>query len=259
MGERRAVGFGFDDFHVKEIDRDTANDIIIKNHYSGKFYSASYIHLGVFSGGVLSGVLQFGHAMNPASYSSVCSGTKKNEYLELNRMWISDDLPRNSESRAVSCAIKYLRQAWPAIKWIQSFADERCGRGGVVYQACNFRFYGEHVSTFWELDGVFYHNSQMTRAPEQRKGAAFLQSNRDKATPHEFRQWRYIYFMKPRFALLCKFPAQTPPKFYAARPEDEQSPDCARQVQPLRAAPVAGDGVSEAVDLGPLFGIVATE
>lgn len=55
FGERRAVGFGDDDFMVKEIDRGLANAIIQRNHYSRKFYSASYIHLGVFIGGELVG------------------------------------------------------------------------------------------------------------------------------------------------------------------------------------------------------------
>ena len=53
-------------------------------------------------------------------------------------MWLSDDAPRNSESRAISYAVKYIRKACPSVVWIQSFADERCGGLGVVYQAANF-------------------------------------------------------------------------------------------------------------------------
>ena len=54
--------------------------------------------------------------------------------------------------------IKKLKKKYPKIKWIQSFADERCGGFGIVYQACSFSYFGEHNSLFWTLDGVIYHN-----------------------------------------------------------------------------------------------------
>ena len=79
-GQDDVVGFGKDDFYIKEIDRDIANSIIIKNHYSKKFYSASYIHLGVYENNQIVGVLQFGYAMNPASQKSVVSDTEMDEY-----------------------------------------------------------------------------------------------------------------------------------------------------------------------------------
>lgn len=222
FGQRRAVGFGDGAFTVKEIDRGLANTIIVKNHYSRKFYSASYIHFGVFIEGELVGVLQFGYAMNPASQASVVSETAIDEYLELNRMWLDDCAPRNSESRAISYALKIIRAAYPKIKWIQSFADERCGLGGIVYQACNFRYCGEHVATFWELNGEVFHNSLMTRDPKLSKSAARLQADAKSAISYELRQFRYIYFMKPRFAKNCLYTGKPYPKI-AARPADEQA------------------------------------
>ncbi len=221
FGAPRVVGFGDDDFAVKEIDRGLANRIIQKNHYSRKFYSASYIHLGVFIAGELVGVLQFGYAMNPASQASVVAETEMDEYLELNRMWLDDVAPRNSESRALSYALKIIRAAYPKIKWIQSFADERCRLGGVVYQACNFGYFGEHTATFWELDGEIFHNSIMTesRKAETPKGRK-LQSRAEDATAHSLRQFRYLYFMKPRFAKKCLHKQKPYPKI-AARPADE--------------------------------------
>jgi len=95
FGGSRVIGFGADDFKVREIERDKANRIIKKNHYSKKYYSATYIHLGVFMDDALVGVLQFGYAMNPASGGSVVAGTGLDEYLELNRMWLHDRAPRN--------------------------------------------------------------------------------------------------------------------------------------------------------------------
>jgi hypothetical protein len=198
FGAREIAGFGSESWHVKEIDRKTANDFIVKNHYSGKFYNATYIHLGVFIGGNLLGVLQYGYAMNPASCGSVVNNTAMDEYLELNRMWLDDKAERNSESKAISYSFRYIRSKYPKIKWIQSFADERCGCFGIVYQACSFGFYGEHIAKFWTLEGEVYHNSLMTRDPNLSKAAKHLQENKDKATSEELRQFRYIFFIDKR-------------------------------------------------------------
>lgn len=76
FGNKEILGYGEDNFYVKIIKRSLANEIIKKNHYSHKFYTASYIHLGVFINKFLLGVLQFGYAMNPASAKSVVKETK---------------------------------------------------------------------------------------------------------------------------------------------------------------------------------------
>ena len=196
FGEPTTIGFGEPSFCIMEMDRDDANQVIVKNHYSGKFYSASYIHLGLYDNNQLRGVLQYGYAMNPQSMASVVSGTKADEYLELNRMWLDDRMPRNSETKAISYSIKFIRRKYPKIGWIQSFADERCGRLGVVYQAASFLYCGEHVATFWELDGVWYHNSLMSRDPKLSKSAAMIQARKPECKPHEFRQFRYFKPLK---------------------------------------------------------------
>lgn len=168
-GKPKVIGYDNGSIAVKEIPRDKANAIIIDNHYSHKIYNASYIHLGVYVGGELTGVLQYGSAMNPASGASVVSGTSIENFLELNRMWLDDKAGRNSESQAISCSIKYIKHRYPQVKWIQSFADERCHCFGIVYQAASFKYYGEHTNVFWELDGEFYHNINMTLSTESQR------------------------------------------------------------------------------------------
>ena len=218
FGNAEIVGFGSVDFKVKEIPRGKANKIIMENHYSKKFYSASTIHLGVFLNDVMIGVLQFGYAMNPASQGGVVKGTKIDEYLELNRMWFQDDSPPNAKTQALSYSIKYIKRKLPKIKWIQSFADERCNKFGIVYQAANFLYCGEHVSDFWEIDGEFYHNSLMTRDPKLRPAAAFVVGNKDRAKKHTFRQFRYIYFIKKNCQKDLCFDVQPYLKHYTDNP-----------------------------------------
>jgi len=196
FGESEIIGFGSDTFQIKEMPRKKANKIIVENHYSKKFYNASTIHLGVLFEGSLIGVLQFGYAMNPASMDGVVKGTKIDEYLELNRMWFGDNTPPNAKTMAISYAVKYIKRKYPKIKWVQSFADERCKKFGIVYQAANFLYCGEHSSDFWEIEGEYYHNSLMTRNPKLTPSAKFVQDNKHRAKKHTFRQFRYIYFIK---------------------------------------------------------------
>lgn len=224
FGAREVVGFGTPAFNVAELDRDLANSIVEENHYSKRFVGSSRIHLGVSMDGRLVGVLQFGVAMNPQSMGSIMEGCTLYEYLELNRMWLHDDAPRNSESRAISYAIKYIRRKEPKIKFIQSFADERCGLSGTVYQAANFLYCGMHVGKFWELDGEYFHDSLVTDSRKTNNPrAARLRAAIERATFHNLKQYRYIYLMQPRFRsrLLLKVKPY-PKEHHAARPVDER-------------------------------------
>lgn len=215
-GDAEVLGFGTEEFYVKEIDRKLANDIVVKNHYSKKFYNGTYIHLGLFIDNEIKGVLQYGYAMNPASCGSVVKGTQKDEYLELNRMWIADNVGEYPESRAISYSIKYIRRKYPKIKWIQSFADERCGGFGIVYQACSFDYYGEHINQFWELDGETFHNSIMTSEKAGKRGYNLLNDpkNKDRVIKHELRQFRYIKFLQQREKKNCLHKQKPYPKHY---------------------------------------------
>jgi len=215
-GDSEVLGFGSDEFYIKEIQRNLANDIIVQNHYSKKFYNATYIHLGLFVNEEIKGVLQYGYAMNPSSCGSVVEGTQKDEYLELNRMWISDNVGEYPESRAISYSLKYIRRKYPKIKWIQSFADERCGGFGIVYQACSFDYYGEHKNIFWELDGETFHNSIMTSEKAGKRGYNLLNDpkNKERVIRHELRQFRYIKFLDQREKKKCLLKQEPYPKHY---------------------------------------------
>lgn len=215
-GDAECLGFGSEEFYVKEIERKLANDLIVKNHYSGKFYNGTYIHLGIFVNEEIKGVLQYGYAMNPASCGSVVTGTQKDEYLELNRMWIADNVGEYPESRAISCSIKYIKRKYPKIKWIQSFADERCGGFGIVYQACSFSYFGEHKSDFWELDGETFHNSIKTSEKAGKRGYNLLNdpANKERVKKYSLRQFRYIKFLDQREKKKCTLKEQPYPKHY---------------------------------------------
>jgi adenine modification enzyme len=212
-GTNSVAGFGCRDFYVAMIPRALAVEIITTHHYSRRIVNNSYIHLGVFLAGKLQGVLQFGYALNPACAGAIVRETGTTQYLELNRMWLSDEAPRNSESRAISYSIKFIRRVCPQVAWIQSFADERCRGLGVVYQAANFLYLGHHWTEFYELDGETYHEMLLTTGKKGGTRGEYLRTHLERATKRRLLQFRYIYFIRrswiPRL-VKCPLPYPKP-------------------------------------------------
>lgn len=123
---------------LRVIPSSIANAFIKKHHYSGKVVHNSNLHFGVFYEGKMHGAMSFGPSMDKSKIIGLVAGTKWNEFLELNRMAFDDVLPKNSESRAISIAMRLIKKNAPQIKWIVSFADgTQCG-DGTIYRASNF-------------------------------------------------------------------------------------------------------------------------
>lgn len=123
---------------IKVIPSRIANDFVRKHHYSGKVVNNSCLHFGAFLDGKLHGAMSFGPSLDKSKIIKLVSGTKWNEFLELNRMAFDEYLPPNSESRCISQAIKLIKKNAPHVKWIISFADGCSCGDGTIYRASNF-------------------------------------------------------------------------------------------------------------------------
>lgn len=76
------------------------------------------------------------------------------QVLSLARLWLHDDLPRNSETVTIAKAMKLVQRRWLEIhpprfldqpyhiRKIISYADTGVGHQGTIYKAANFRTYG---------------------------------------------------------------------------------------------------------------------
>lgn len=127
---------------VKVIPSKVANEFVKKWHYSGKVVGNSQLHFGAFLNGNLHGVMSFGPSMDKNKVIKLVANTGWNDFLELNRMAFDPYLPRNSESRCISIALRMIHKKAPHIKWIISFADgTQCG-DGTIYRASNFKLCG---------------------------------------------------------------------------------------------------------------------
>ena len=126
------------DLEIKPITRAAADRVIINGHYSGKVVKNAQVHLGVFLAGRLRGAMQFGPPMDRSKVLGLVKDAPWESVLELNRMWLADDLPRNGESRAIGVACRLLVKHATQVKWVISFADgTQCG-DGTIYRAAGF-------------------------------------------------------------------------------------------------------------------------
>lgn len=183
--------------HIQPINRDDANEFVKRNHYSGKVAPNSQLHLGVFWGGKLEGVMQFGPSIDKRKTQGLVSDTAWNGFLELNRMAFSDALPRNSESRAISVAMKLLRKHAPQVKWVISFADgTQCG-DGTIYRASGFVLTGikKNQQILEMPDGSRVSKKALDHT--RTTGGVYLSSlaRENGAKPLEGFQLRYVYFI----------------------------------------------------------------
>lgn len=135
MGEAKRI-------ELRPIGAKTAREFVRRVHYSGKTDPRSQLHIGVFWNGRLEGAMQFGPSIDKRKSVGLVTGTGWNEFFELHRLAFTDRLPRNSESRAISIAMRLLRKHAPHIKWVLSYADAtQCG-DGTIYRASGFDLIG---------------------------------------------------------------------------------------------------------------------
>ena len=126
------------DLIVRGIPATDARDFVRKHHYSGKVDTRLQVHLGVFYEDRLEGVMQFGPSIDKAKSQPLVTNTSWNGFIELHRLAFTDRLPKNSESRAISVALKMLKKNAPHIEWVLSYADgTQCG-DGTIYRASGF-------------------------------------------------------------------------------------------------------------------------
>lgn len=191
---------------IKEVSFPVAKEMIIKNHYSKKWNTSfGKINVGVFKDDVLLGVAVFGNLMNPNSYKNI-TDLERDSVVELNRLWISDELGHNAETILISSSFKIIKQEHPEIRFVQSFADGRLGVG-TIYKAANFKYFGYTESLFYkDIDtGEVYHKVPLENT---KRPLGFLGKNVrflfGKLTPFRVKTYRYIYPLYKRDKIKLK-------------------------------------------------------
>jgi hypothetical protein len=114
------------------------------HHYSGSVNGVKItICYRVDHCGVLVGAVIYGQ-MSTTAWKKF--GQSEAEVLELRRLVLVDEAPKNSESRVVGWTLRHIRKNLPNVNIVVSYADPHHGHTGVIYRASNFKYLGESAS-----------------------------------------------------------------------------------------------------------------
>ena len=144
---------------------DTVRSFLRKWHYSEYVNIQAKEVFGLFRDGAflpeLVGVCIYTRPAGPTAAQKYYP-QDPDKCLELRRLCLIDDTPKNAESFFVSRTLKWLRKntEW---KFVVSYADPEQGHTGVIYQAANFKYEGT-TSTGQSLivDGKPFHIRTLT-------------------------------------------------------------------------------------------------
>lgn len=115
--------------------------MVSRSHYIGRLGSTS-VSLGLFEGTELVGVVAFG-TIPRNNAASICGPSYTKNVMELTRLALIDQAPRNSESWFIGKALGWLSQNRSDVQILISYADASVGHVGTVYQATNWVYTGK--------------------------------------------------------------------------------------------------------------------
>jgi len=201
-----------DNLSLRQIDKVVAKEMIIKHHYSHKSSATRYA-FGIFHKDQehsffsdvdeLIGCMTYGYPVGREAAQSISEDIDVKEVLELTRLFIKDGYGRNIESASLSLSFKWLRQNATDIKVLISYADPSAGHLGVIYQATNWLYQGDHqrlVDSFalkYKLDDPLWIHSRTVFSKYGTNSTKILRDKIGKTfwLKREPRKHRYIYFL----------------------------------------------------------------
>lgn len=132
-------------YTVKLVERQAVRDFIEKHHYShninglmSSYCFGMYDQEDEMVGAMIYGKLGMANAWKKY-------GSSIDEVMELRRLVLVDDTPKNSESYFIGRTLRWLK-ANTEVKTIVSYADPNYGHSGVIYRATNFEHVGMTAS-----------------------------------------------------------------------------------------------------------------
>ena len=126
-------------FDVELVQRSDIDNFIESNHYSGNINGVkSSFCFALLDDGKLIGAMIYGPFGMANAWKKYASS--ENQVIELRRLCLIDETPKNSESYFIGQTLKWLKKN-TEIKVVVSYADPNYGHQGTIYKATNF----EHV------------------------------------------------------------------------------------------------------------------
>ena len=156
---------GDDNLVIREISLKTAAVFVAEHHYSKVMPKLNKVVFGLFRQDSLVGCITFGWGVRPLdTIKKLFPSLISKDYLEIGKLCLLDEMPKNSESRFIAAAMKFLHRIRPDLKLVFTWADAIWGKPGYIYQAANFLFGGEIESeAYRSREGLRMHPRQLNK------------------------------------------------------------------------------------------------
>lgn len=125
---------------VRPIPHSVAAQVARDRHYLHSPPASPLLSFGVFAGPRLEGIAII--TPGPLNGHRLLKGADRRDVVCLARLWLSDDLPRFSESRALAVLARLVHSATTA-KAILAYSDPAVGHIGTVYKGAGWLHLGE--------------------------------------------------------------------------------------------------------------------
>lgn len=127
-------------------------DVIVREHYLHRKAPCS-IAFGLFNQNTLAGVICYGTPSSAPLRSGLAGVENASNVVELTRLWVADNVPKNGESFLIGRTLKHSGK-----EIVVSFAEIEQGHVGTVYQATNWLYTGQSAKrTNWVIEGLDKH------------------------------------------------------------------------------------------------------
>ena len=188
-----------------------ARALLIRNHYLHSLPGGTQLAFGAFVDSRLMGALTIG--CGPSQAYRLVQGARPDDCGVLTRLWLSDDLPTNSESRVIGVVSRALRRN-TSLKFLLSYADPAQGHVGTIYQAAGWVYTGLSQATpLYDLgDGKVRHSRSLSHAYGTHSVKHFRRNGVDIKTLPQARKHRYIYFLDRSYRKQLNVPVLPYPK-----------------------------------------------
>jgi hypothetical protein len=163
--------------------------LIIEKHYLHRKCPCSFA-FGLFENTTknIVGVVIYGTPSSAPLRKGICGNDEKNNVIELVRLWVDDNVPKNGESFLIGNTLKLIDK-----EIVVSYADTQFEHIGYVYQATNWIYTGLSAKrTNWTIKGVDKHcqtiaDKYTSKELKEKYGNDFQLIERS-------RKHRYVYF-----------------------------------------------------------------
>jgi hypothetical protein len=140
-------------------------------------------------------------------------GATPDDCLCLTRLWLSDELPRNSESRVLGIITRSIKKN-TNLKFLMAYSDPSAGHVGTIYQACGWLYTGlSSAMPLYDLgDGKLYHSRSLAHCYGSHSMKFFNQRGVTLKTIPQAPKHRYIRFLDPAWQSRLEVSIQPYPK-----------------------------------------------